>query len=119
MAEQISEMYRPALETCLAKLREGLGGVDGVAISDNAFSVSVGYRGASEEEVALTRGCVDEALRELPMLRCVDGRNAYEIRPDAQRNVEAKHRSRSRKGSQQKSSAVLPRTAAPLRLMVW
>ena len=37
------------------------------------------------------------------MLRCVDGRNAYEIRPDAQWNVEAKHGTRSRKGSLQRA----------------
>ena len=80
------EMYRPHSRHRRSCARAG--GV-AAAISDNAFSGQVPRR--VEEEVALTRGCVDEALRELPMLRCVDGRNAYEIRPDVERRGEAQY----------------------------
>jgi len=78
--------FRPALESCLCKLHEKLNQLQ-VTLEDNNFSLSVIHRGASDEEHLLARDVVLETVRsEFPMLRCIEGRLALEIRPDVEWN---------------------------------
>jgi len=81
--------YGVALESCNAKLTEKLKeiGAQHVTIEDNNFSMSVVLRGASDEEQTIVREAVLEMVRtEFPMLRCTEGRQALEVRPDVDWN---------------------------------
>jgi len=83
----VDDMYRPALESANTKLSRMLSDVEGLLLEDNTFSLSVHYRAVtSEEGRKKVAEAVEEVLSEMPMLRKMDGKMVYELRPEVDWN---------------------------------
>lgn len=65
----------------IKKLKERLGGIEGLLVEEKKFSVAVHYRCVAPGEVSRIRPVIDELLRSESRLRLMEGKMVYEILP--------------------------------------
>jgi alpha,alpha-trehalase len=74
----------PELDAAQEKLRERLGGIEGVHVERKRFAVAVHYRNAPESAVDAVRGAAEQVRSEQPALRMRGGKKIFELSPDVE-----------------------------------
>jgi trehalose-phosphatase len=73
--------YLPALTRAHERLREALGGIEGVLIERKRFAIAVHFRQVAEVDVDRVEMAVDEVVERFPKLRKTYGKKIFELRP--------------------------------------
>lgn len=73
--------YLPALTRAHERLREALGGIEGVLIERKRFAIAVHFRQVAELDVDRVEMAVDEVVERFPKLRKTYGKKIFELRP--------------------------------------
>lgn len=72
---------RPALESVAARLREQIGGIEGVLVEDKELTLSIHYRLVARERVDEVRDAIFAAAGGRDDLRITEGKELLEVRP--------------------------------------
>jgi len=82
MRYQVAADQLPDLARLRDTLTEQLRGIEGAAVEDNVFSVSVHYRNCAPDDVPAVYEIVQTARQAFPSIRFGTGKCVFELRPD-------------------------------------
>jgi len=71
-----------ALKVAADRLRQRLGGMEGVQLEPKKFALAVHFRRASQKSIPAIEKAVDEVVAEAQGLRKTGGKRIFELRPD-------------------------------------